>query len=98
MTDVRHTAAWATARKAWQQAIDQGLVDCQRCRRPIAPTQAWDLGHPQDRPHQSAPHDLSVIPLCRPEHVRCSRRAGPRERRAVTAARTVTQDQADRLW
>jgi len=97
MTDVRRTAAWAAAKVAWQQVIDQGLVDCWRCRLPIAPTQPWDLGHPTDRPHHAAPTDLSVIPHCRPEHRRCSRRAGARERRAVTAARMI-DGQDGRLW
>jgi len=97
MTDVRRTAAWATARAGWQVLINQEQVDCWRCGLPIAPTQRWDLGHPADRPHHAAPADLSVIPHCRPEHVRCSRRAGAREKRAVTAARSIERNDG-RPW
>ena len=97
MTDVRHTTAWATARAAWQQQINLGLVDCWRCSLPIAPEQPWDLGHPTDRPHHAAPTDVTVIAHCRPEHRRCNGRAGPRERRAVTETRSIARDDGQ-LW
>ncbi|WP_082921109.1 hypothetical protein [Rhodococcus sp. HS-D2] len=50
-------------RKAWRPAVEAGRVRCARCRRPIRPGQAWDLGHDdRDRSRYRGP-----------EHVACNR-------------------------
>lgn len=52
-------------RRRWEPKVNAGLVDCVRCRRPIQPGSAWDLGHTDDRSAWSGP-----------EHASCNRRAG----------------------
>jgi hypothetical protein len=32
-------------RARWAKRVEKGDVICARCRRPILPGQAWDLGH-----------------------------------------------------
>lgn len=55
-------------RHQWAPRVAAGLVACARCGEPIEPGEAWDLGHPSDRPGAYAP-----------EHARrCNRSAGGR--------------------
>jgi hypothetical protein len=52
-------------RRAWEPKVKRGEAHCARCQLPIAPDQAWDLGHNDDRTAWTGP-----------EHATCNRRAG----------------------
>jgi hypothetical protein len=63
----RYGPAHQAERRAWQQIIDIGEVECWRCngeRGPLDPG-AWDLGHRDGLPSL-------------PEHPTCNRSAGGR--------------------
>jgi hypothetical protein len=50
-------------RKAWEQKVAAGLVECGRCKVTIRPGEPWDLGHDDhDRRRYTGP-----------EHRRCNR-------------------------
>lgn len=72
-------------RKYFQALIDQGLVSCRRCGRPIAPGALWDLGH-NDRDR--------TLPTY-PEHRKCNRATNQRGR--VTKRKRKPKYQQD-LW
>jgi hypothetical protein len=61
-------------RAQWEPKVRAGAVDCARCRRPILPGQAWQLGH----------HDQDRGRYNGPEHARCNLQAGGRAGAAVT--------------
>jgi hypothetical protein len=64
--DAQHRAL----RKTWAVKVKAGGVRCWRCGEPIAPTEAWDLGHDDE--------DRTVYRG--PEHAgRCNRAAGARK-------------------
>jgi hypothetical protein len=52
-------------RRAWAPKVRRGEAYCTRCKQPIAPDDAWDLGHNDDRTAWTGP-----------EHATCNRRAG----------------------
>ena len=53
-------------RARWQAAMDSGVVPvCAKCNQPVFPSQAWDLGHTDDRKSWTGP-----------EHRDCNRRDG----------------------
>ena len=54
-------------RRAWADEIEGGIVSCARCHRRIFPSDAWDLGHSEDRR------------MTAPEHARCNRAAAGRK-------------------
>ena len=90
MTTNRLTGhALRQARAAWTPALATGRVICPRCRQPITPTQAWDLGHTTDLALGGDP--ASTVP----EHRSCNRAAGARLgndlRRARTRRRRLAQ-------
>jgi hypothetical protein len=58
-------------RKEWAPLVDAGHAVCPRCRRPIIPGQAWDLGHDD--------HDRSIY--TGPEHTSCNRATAGRHPR-----------------
>lgn len=51
-------------RRRWEPQVRVGAVDCARCGRRIAPGDAWDLGHSDDRRSYTGP-----------EHASCNRSA-----------------------
>jgi hypothetical protein len=59
------------ARARWAARVATGQVNCARCGRPIAPGEAWDLGHADGDPSQYAG----------PEHARCNRATAGRRRK-----------------
>lgn len=63
-------------RARWAPKVDAGLVDCARCKQPIEPGRAWDLGHNDERTAWTGP-----------EHVVCNRRAGAVHGAMVSHAR-----------
>lgn len=70
-------------RAKWEAIVKRGDTKCARCQEPIAPDQAWDLGHNDDRTGYNGP-----------ECVPCNRGAGARNATAVRMQRqqTVTRD------
>jgi hypothetical protein len=74
-------------RERWLPKVEAGLVECARCRHPIEPGRAWDLGHNEDRSGYSGP-----------EHVTCNRRAGGTNGAAVTNAMRKTGVRTSREW
>ena len=54
-------------RRVWAEEIEYGIVSCARCHRRIFPSDAWDLGHSEDRR------------MTAPEHARCNRAAAGRK-------------------
>jgi hypothetical protein len=55
--------------------VQAGQATCWRCRNPIEPGSAWDLGHDDhDRTHYRGP-----------EHQACNRRAGAEKRNQQAA-------------
>lgn len=59
-------AAHRRERARWQAAMDSGVVPvCAKCNQPVLPSQAWDLGHTDDRKAWTGP-----------EHRSCNRRDG----------------------
>lgn len=54
-------------RASWAQDVAGGTVACARCGMRIGASEAWDLGHSDDRTRWSGP-----------EHRRCNRAAGLR--------------------
>lgn len=65
--DAQHQAE----REAWKPYVEEGLIDCRRCGKRIAPTARWDLGHP----------DADSTAPRAPEHARCNRGAPSRRRK-----------------
>lgn len=62
-------AAHRRERARWQAAMDSGVVPvCAKCNQPVLPSQAWDLGHTDDRKSWTGP-----------EHRSCNRRDGQRK-------------------
>lgn len=70
-------AAHQRERARWAPIVAAGRAVCARCRKPIAPNTAWDLGH----------DDTDRTRYAGPEHRRCNRRAGARVGAAITNAR-----------
>jgi hypothetical protein len=71
-------------RTKWEPIVAKGGVNCARCQQPIAPDQAWDLGHNDDRTGYNGP-----------ECVPCNRGAGARN---ATAVRMQRQQTTTRDW
>ncbi len=57
---------------------------CRRCGLPMLKGQRLDLGHPEDRPRMTDPHNLTGAAI---EHRSCNRRAG---QRLATRVRTAS--------
>ena len=45
MPDARYGAEHRKLRAWWKPKVEAGHVTCWRCKKPIAPDAAWDLGH-----------------------------------------------------
>lgn len=71
-------------RAAWAPRVASGQVACGRCGQVIAPGEAWDLGHTDDRTGYRGPEHAA----------RCNRRAAGRvgaQRRATERPWTTTK-------
>lgn len=81
-------------RARWSPKVNRGLVDCARCRKPIEPGTAWDLGHDDGGGWHG------------PEHAWCNRSAGGSNgalvtnaiRRAVRRTRIRQPAHTSRAW
>lgn len=61
-----YNAAHRRERRRWEQAMATGITPiCAKCNQPVLPSQAWDLGHTDDRKAWTGP-----------EHRSCNRRDG----------------------
>jgi hypothetical protein len=70
-------AAHQAKRRSLAGFVAAGLARCARCRKPIRPGEAWDLGHVDgDRSRWSGP-----------EHRRCNRATALRVGGVVTSRR-----------
>lgn len=80
----RYGYAHKQARKQWAFRVARGVVHCWRCGGWIPPGAAWDLGHmPRGGRH--------------PEHRRCNRSDGGKQRAAQLYGKT-DPGAPDRAW
>jgi hypothetical protein len=57
-------------RRWWLDVMTRaGSVTCRRCGQPIRPGDAWDLGHPPDKPYAKGNKTEGLAP----EHRQCNR-------------------------
>lgn len=54
--DRRYDYAHKQARKRWDAIVQQGGVNCHRCRKPILPGTRWHLDHHDDGTGSSPSH------------------------------------------
>jgi hypothetical protein len=82
-SDRGYGRAHEAQRRAWAPRVARGETTCAKCHAAILPSQAWDMGHTDDRTAWTGP-----------EHASCNRSAGAR----MGQAKQATTTRHSRVW